>query len=288
MHLCASRNFWRLPAKIRLKISNILLRRRSLADASVIEILANLDAQIADASSPLRNGNVTSAAMRLAYTTSVLREGALTDSVSTSGLSIVEYQPKGLFGFTSSALYTTEASGAVTLTVGRNHGTKGIIDIGYATSDGSAASGSDYVTSTGVTRFFDEDTAKTFDVVLLDNNNAERHFKAFQVALSILGPVNEGAALRASASLATVYVYDYGDGIILANTSFPAVTLDAVSQFDGFSPENATNRRADGWTVKDNGGETGWVDSVGFAAKDAVVGGKEYGKLKGAMRPCQL
>lgn len=265
-----------------------LLLRRSLADVSVTEILANLEEQMADPLSPLRNGNVTSAAKGVVYTTSVLVEDTLVNSASAIGLSVVTYQPKGFFGFASVILYTTEASGSVTLTVNRNHGTKGVMDIGYATSDGSATGGEDYVTTTGSIRFYDGDTIKTFDVGLLDNTNAEKHFKAFQVTLMLLGPINDGAGLRESTSVATVYVYDYGDGVVLINTTFPAVTSDDVLSRDmGFSSQNATkDSRSEvtdddtaGWIVTDNGGEKGWVESIGFAAKDNVVGADEYGEL---------
>lgn len=252
------------------------------------EILANLDEQIADASSPLRNGNVTAAAKGVVYTTSVLAEDTSVDSTSSIGLSVIQYQSKGLFGFSSMLLYTTEASGSVTLTVNRDHGTKGVMDIGYATSDGSANGGDDYVASTGSTRFYDGDAVKTFDVPLLDNTNAEQHFKAFQVTLTLLGPINDGAALRESTSVATVYVYDYGDGVVLANTNFPAMTSDSAESTDvRFSSDNAsmdsrsevTHDGTVGWTVTDNGGEKGWVDSIGLAAKDNVVGADEYGEL---------
>lgn len=246
----------------------------SLADPSVAQLLTNLDEQISDESSTLRTGNVTSAAKGLAYTTSVVADSALTSSATAIGLSVVEFQPKGLFGFTRTIWYTTEASGTVTLTIERAHGSKGVMDIGFSTSDGSATGGSDYASVAGnVVRFYDGDTSKTVDISLVDDVETEAHFESFSVALSLQGPINEGAALMSTATEATVYLYDYGDGIVLAGATFLAeATLSSAA-------ESAMKDLALGWTITDNGGQGGWVDATGFAAKDGVFGADEYGRL---------
>lgn len=248
----------------------------SLADPSVTELLTNLDEQISDESSSLRTGNVTSAAKGLAYTTSIVADSTATDSSATAiGLSVVEYQPKGLFGFTQTIRYTTEASGTVTLTIERDHGSKGVMDIGYSTSDGSATGGSDYASVAGdVVRFYDGDTSKTVDISLVDDVEIEAHFESFTVALSLQGPINEGAALMTMAAEATVLLYDYRDGVILADATFFAGVTTSSS-----AAESGMEDLALGWTITDNGGHSGWVDSNGFASKDAVFGADEYGKF---------
>lgn len=218
-------------------------------------------------------GVVTSAAKGLAYTTTIVTDSASTDSSATIGLSVVEHQPKGLFGFTSVVWYTTEASEKITLTIERDHGTKGVMDIGYNTSDGTATSGDDYTIAAGTVRFYDGDTSRTVDVALVDDGEKEAHFETFTVALSLEGPINDGAALMTAASEATVLLYDYGDGIVLAETTFST---------ESTSPSSSASEVEDlalGWTITDNGGHSGWVDSNGFAAKDEVVGADEYGKL---------
>lgn len=189
------------------------------------------------------------------------------------GLSVVEYQPKGLFGFTSSVWYTTEASGTVTLTIARDHGTKGVMDIGYTTADGSATGGDDYTALAGTVRFYDGDTSKTVDVPLVDDVETEAHFESLSVALSLEGPINEGAALKTTATQAEIVLYDYGDGVVLADATFSAKPKSSSGGAEDF---------ALGWKITDNGGQSGWVDSIGFAAKDAIFGADEYGKLYGA------
>lgn len=243
---------------------------RSLADSSVTELLVDLEEQMADESSSLRSGNVTSAAKGFTYSTAIVDDSNSTESSSgVIGLSVVAYQAKGLFGFAEVALYTTEASKAITLTIQRNHGTKGVMDIGYATLDGSATGGNDYVVCQGTVRFYSGDTSKTFEIPLMDDADAEPHFEIFTVSLSLQGPINEGAALMLSATAARIFLYDYGDGVALASTTFAAATKDSAS--------SAKGDLSFGWAVTDNGGEQGWVDSNGFAAKDAVFGADEYG-----------
>lgn len=251
----------------------------SLADSSVMEILASLDEQISDESSALHTGNVTSAAKSLDYITSIVVDSNSTDySANLMGISVMEYQEKGLFGFTAVAWYTTEASGTVTLTVQRSHGTKGIIDIAYNTSDGSASGGDDYEITAGTVRFYDGDATKTIDVSLVDDVETEAHFESFTVSLSLQGPIKDDAALRTAAKEATVFLYDYADGVALANATFSATntTLSSLAATDR-KASSASDDSALGWTVTDNGGHGGWVDPNGFAATDAVFGADEYG-----------
>lgn len=236
------------------------------------ELLTDLDDQMSAEDSALRTGDVTSAAKFLSSTTSMVE-----DSTSTStaiGLSVIEYKPKGLFGFTSAIWYTTEASGSVTLTIERDHGPKGVMDVGYLTSDGSATGGDDYTSVTGTVRFYDGDTSKTVSIPLVDDTDMEAHFEWFSVSLSLEGPINEGAALMSAASETTVLLYDFGDGLPLANTTF-----GAKAQVSSSSATSGVDDLALGWTITDNGGQSGWVDANGFAAKDAVVGADEYGAL---------
>lgn len=249
---------------------NIPIRHRSLADASVTELLLDLVQQISDASSALRNGNVTSGAKGVVHTTSLEAELTSSDSPTENvGISLSEFQEKGLFGFTETTWFTTEASGGITLGIHRLHGTKGFVDIGYSTSDKTATGDSDYEITEGVVRFHDGDASKTIEIPIIDDVETEAHFEVFTVSLSLEGPISEGAALVATRADATVYLYDYGDGSNLAG-----ITFDATSTSHNAGSESNSRR----WEIIDNGGVGGWVDSNGFAAKDAVIGSDEYGR----------
>lgn len=266
------------------------------------ELLADLDSQISNGSSALRHGNVTSLAKGLTYTTSTLEESPSLESTSVISLSVVEFQPKGLFGFGSTSWYTTEASGKVNLTVLRDHGTRGLMDVGYTLSDGSTSGAEDYFISSDFIRFRDGQTKGVIQISLIDDDEVERHFETLTVTLSLRGPINDGAALRPSASTSTVLLYDYGDGVTLANTDFGAQTARLTAPDE--SPRGSTspddvgtdsleetgnysdNKHATaGWVIIDNGEGVGWVDSYGFGAQDAIVGGDEYGERTKGLTP---
>ncbi|CAM9132571.1 unnamed protein product [Choristocarpus tenellus] len=230
----------------------------SLADASVDQLLTTLENQVANPYSALRNGTVTQAAKSMTYSTSLL---TTEDTSPTIGLSVTEYQPKGLFGFVSLGWYVTEASQVAKLSVQRDHGSKGIMDIGFTTTDVTAHSGTDFVGGKNILRFYDGDTNKDIEITLLDDNEVERHFKTLTVTLSLEGPINDGASLKATATSSTIYIYDYGDGEVLQETIFNVTSTGMIALW---------------WTVVGNGGRQGWVDLNGYGTSDALVGAEEY------------
>ena len=80
----------------------------------------------------------------------------------------------GTLTFSSDAYSVSEAGGSATIQVQRNNGTDGAVGVSYSTADGSAASGSDYVTSSGTLSWADGDgSTKTFTVDLIDDELEE-------------------------------------------------------------------------------------------------------------------
>ena len=74
----------------------------------------------------------------------------------------------------ASATYNVgEAGGSVTITLERIGGTDGAVVVNYATSDGSATAGSDYVAASGVKAFGSGQTSKTVNVTINDDFAAE-------------------------------------------------------------------------------------------------------------------
>jgi hypothetical protein len=73
----------------------------------------------------------------------------------------------------SSATYTAnEGGGEATITVTRTGGTgTGIVQ--YSTSNGTATAGADYVSASGILLFVGDETSKTFNVTILDDNTFE-------------------------------------------------------------------------------------------------------------------
>lgn len=96
----------------------------------------------------------------------------------------------GSFRF-SQATYATPEGNGVTITVQRINGTAGAVSVQYATSNGTAVSGSDYTATSGTLNFADGDTSKTFNVTSLQDSAAE----ADETIVLTLSNPGGGAAL---------------------------------------------------------------------------------------------
>jgi hypothetical protein len=79
----------------------------------------------------------------------------------------------GSFAFSASSYSAAENAGSVTVTVTRTIGTTVAASVNYATSNGTATSGSDYTAATGTLNFAAGETSKTFTVSLLNDSTVE-------------------------------------------------------------------------------------------------------------------
>jgi CSLREA domain-containing protein len=89
----------------------------------------------------------------------------------------------GILDFRLSADDVREDAGAVTVTVTRGYGTHGTVSVDFATADGSAIAGSDYLAVAGTLTFAEGEYVKTFAVPIL-NDSAFEGPEAFSVVLS--------------------------------------------------------------------------------------------------------
>jgi hypothetical protein len=90
----------------------------------------------------------------------------------------------GSLQFTATSYSTTEAAGTVTVTVSRVGGSFGAVSVQYATSNGSAVSGLDYVPSSGNLNWANGDAAnKTFNITVT-NDGVNENTEVFNVSLS--------------------------------------------------------------------------------------------------------
>jgi hypothetical protein len=87
--------------------------------------------------------------------------------------------------FSNAAFSIGEAGTEAIITVHRSGSTNGSATVDYATSDGSATAGSDYVATNGTLIFADGETNKTFSVAILDDDLTEVNET---VELSLSGP----------------------------------------------------------------------------------------------------
>ena len=99
-----------------------------------------------------------------------------TDSAgNTSEFSLCyEVNAPGAFQFISTSFDVDESKGSVSVIVSRTLGTAGgAATVDYATSDGTAAAGADYVHTSGTLHFAPGETTQSFNVILLDDSTDE-------------------------------------------------------------------------------------------------------------------
>ena len=133
--------------------------------------------------------------------------GGAVIGTGTTTVTIVEDDPvptQGTISLSSATYSIAEDGGSVTITATRAAGNGGAVGISFATSNGTATSGSNYSATSGTLGWADGVSgSKTFDVTILDNVNDEAD-KDFTVTLS----TPTGGASLVAPSSATVTIND--------------------------------------------------------------------------------
>ncbi len=119
-----------------------------------------------------------------------------------------------------------ETGGTITLNVSRGPATAGDVSVDFATADGTAEAGSDYVAQTSTLAFADGQTTGQIIVDILDDAEEEGD-EAFRVVLS--NPL--GGALLGAAPVSNITIADNDDppspGILLMNGNTMTVSENA-------------------------------------------------------------
>ena len=84
-----------------------------------------------------------------------------------------EPPPPAEVAFSNATYSIGEAGGAATITVTRTGGGTSAFSIDYATADGSASAGADYIAATGTLNFADGEDSRTFSVPVVDDGLVE-------------------------------------------------------------------------------------------------------------------
>jgi len=129
--------------------------------------------------------------------------GTVLGNPNTAALTITDNDPIPPLRFSSANYSVSEGVPEVTLTLLFGHGADHSVSVNFATSDGTAVAGSDYVTTNGTLTFAPSETAKWFKIQLFDNTPVEGN-EAFAVTLS--GAT--GGATLGSPSAAMVTIID--------------------------------------------------------------------------------
>lgn len=101
--------------------------------------------------------------------------------------------------------FAREDQGSARILVLRTGDTSGTLAINYATSNGSAAAGSDYLLKTGVLTFSSDEVFKSFSVDIVDDNAQER---TETINLTLSNPPAGGRATIAAQSRALLSILD--------------------------------------------------------------------------------
>ncbi|MEK6336499.1 MAG: SBBP repeat-containing protein [Acidobacteriota bacterium] len=160
---------------------------------------------------PLANGNLNDVLLSLTPTdVANLKNGLLYINVHTSNFTGGEI--RGQFGTTASSSslqfntatsYVPEGGGSALITVTRLGSTSNAATMNYATSDGSANSGADYLATSGTLQFASGETFKTFSVPIVDDLFAESS-ETFKITLS--NPT--GGTFSGSPNITTLTIAD--------------------------------------------------------------------------------
>ncbi len=98
--------------------------------------------------------------------------GATLGAQKTAVLTITDNETAqpGTLEFSSSTYSAAEDGTSVTITVDRTGGSDGVVSVDYATSDETAAAGSDYTAAGGTLTFANGQTSNTFTVNIIDDS----------------------------------------------------------------------------------------------------------------------
>ncbi|HEV2765569.1 MAG TPA: Calx-beta domain-containing protein, partial [Pyrinomonadaceae bacterium] len=121
----------------------------------------------------------------------------------------------GVLQFSAPTFSFAENSGTANITVTRTNGASNAVTVNYATADGSARAGSDYVAASGTLTFAHGETSKTIAVQLTDDAESEANET---VALSLSAPT--GGATLGAPTTATLFI---------TNDDFSSLRLDRFS-----------------------------------------------------------
>jgi uncharacterized repeat protein (TIGR01451 family)/uncharacterized delta-60 repeat protein len=142
--------------------------------------------------------------------------GSVLLAPSQATLTIVDVETApGQFVFAQTNFFVAENAGSALVTVIRTNGHSGVVQVNFATSNGSALAGIDYVPTNGTLTFPDGVTVASFRVPVIDNATVQNP-RSFNVTLS--NP--QGGAIIGSVSTEPVFILDNDIGISLSTPTF--------------------------------------------------------------------
>lgn len=122
---------------------------------------------------------------------------------SSSAQSSTSSNPHGLLNFSALSYAVPEDKGSITVTISRDGGSNGAVNVNYTTANGTGKSGTDYTATNGTLNFSSGETSKTLAIAISDDSSVDGS-KTFTIALS----GQTGGAGLGSQSTTTVTMLD--------------------------------------------------------------------------------
>ena len=142
--------------------------------------------------------------------------GSVLVAPSQATLTIIDVETApGQFVYAATNFYVAENAGSALVTVIRTNGHSGIVQVNFATSNGSALAGTDYVPTNGTLTFPDGVTVASFTVPIIDNTVVQNP-RSFNVTLSSA----TGGASIGPVATEPVTILDNDIGISLSTPTF--------------------------------------------------------------------
>ncbi len=134
--------------------------------------------------------------------------------------------PNGVMNFSALTYGFPEDAGSVTITVKRDGGTTGSVNVNYTTANGTGKSGTDYTSTSGTLSFASGETSKTFTVSVTDDSSVDGN-KTFTITLSgQTGGAGLGSMATTTISLLDDETDDFSTGT--GSLKFSKATYDTT------------------------------------------------------------
>ncbi len=134
--------------------------------------------------------------------------GSLYDSANTLALLVNddEKPEDSQLGFAVTEILADKAEGKAVLTVVRTGGTQNVVTVEYATKDGTAAAGEDYLAVSGSLAFYADVTEQKIEIPLMNDGIVSADAVDFTVTLSnVRGDGDASCALTADTAVVRLY-----------------------------------------------------------------------------------
>ena len=149
--------------------------------------------------------------------------GATLGATTTSTATIIDNDDApvpGVISISPSAISINEDVGTITFTINRTGGSDGAVAVGFATANGTAIAGSDFIANSGTINFADGEMSKTVSVTIIDDT-VEESDETFTVAIN--NPSNGATLGTGSTSTVTILAND----VVVVNN--PPVAVDDIA-----------------------------------------------------------